>query len=275
MSTMNEQERKQHIQATFNTVAPGYDNPGLRFFAQAAAVLPELFQFNGHEHVLDVATGTGQAMLALAPHLPRGRVTGIDFSEGMLARAREHAANRKLRNVEFIAMDMQAMSFAPRAFDAANCSFGVFFVEDMEALLRHIAAQVKPGGSIVACSFYDTSFSPLSDLFFERLEKFGIQRPPVSWKRIATEEKSAQLFQRAGLADVRAHRRDVSYRLRDVDQWWDIIWYAGFRGLVNQLAPDALTQFKREHLEEIGTHATNEGIPLNVEILFTKGQARG
>jgi hypothetical protein len=127
---------------------------------------------------------------------------------------------------------------------------------------------------IAACSFYDTSFLPLSDLFFNRLEKFGIERPPVGWKRIATEEKGAELFQRAGLTNVRAERRDLSYALRDADQWWDIIWYAGFRGLVNQLAPDALTQFKREHLEEIASRATNEGIPLNVEVVFTRGGVR-
>jgi ubiquinone/menaquinone biosynthesis C-methylase UbiE len=271
---MDEQERKQLIKATFNTVAPGYDNPGLAFFARAAAVLPEFFNFRGDERVLDVATGTGQAARALARHVPRGRVTGVDFSAGMLGRAREHAAQQQLHNIEFREMDMQAMAFAPRSFDAANCSFGLFFVEDMEGLLRHIAAQVRPGGAVVACSFYDTSFLPLGDLFFERLEKFGIQRPPVGWKRICTEEMGMDLFRRAGLASVRAERRDLSYTLRDAEQWWDIIWYAGFRGLVNQLAPDALTEFKREHLDDIGRHATRDGIPLSVQIVFTTGRAQ-
>ncbi len=263
------------IQATFNTVAPGYDNPGLAFFARSAAVLPELFRFRGDEHVLDVATGTGQAARAIASHLPRGHVTGIDFSEGMLARAREHAAAQKLSNITWAAMDMQAMTFAPRTFDAANCSFGVFFVEDMIGLVKGIATQVKPGGTVTACSFYDTSFLPLSDLFFERLETFGIERPPVGWKRVATEQKGIELFQQAGLTDVRAERRDLSYSLRDADQWWDIIWYAGFRGLVNQLAPDALTRFKQEHLEDIASRAHAGGIPLSVEIVFMQGRVAG
>lgn len=272
---MNDTERKQHIQKTFDTVAPGYDRPALRFFANAAAVLPELFKFRGDEQVLDVATGTGQAARALACHVPRGRVTGVDFSEGMLAQARTHAAAQNLSNTEFLFMDMQAMTFASRRFDAANCSFGLFFVEDMDGLLRHIAAQVKPGGTVLACSFYDTSFEPLSDLFFDRLEKFGIARPPVAWKRIASEEKGAALFKRAGLIDVHAQRRDLGYHLRNAEEWWDIIWFAGFRGLVNQLAPDALTEFKREHLAEIGARSTAEGLKLDVEIVFTQGRVAG
>ena len=269
---MNEQERKQHIQKTFNTVAEGYDRPALRFFADAAAILPELLQLQGHEHLLDVATGTGQAARALARHVPRGHVVGIDFSEGMLDVARAHAARQGLRNIDFTPMDMQSMTFAPRTFDGANCSFGIFFVEDMNTQLKHIATQVKVGGTVLACSFYESSFLPLSELFFARLEKFGIQRPPVAWKRIATEEKSSALFQLAGLASVKSQRRDLSYQLTDAEQWWDIIWFAGFRGLVNQLAPAQLTQFKREHLAEINDIATPDGIPLKVEILFTQGR---
>lgn len=269
---MDEQERKQHIQKTFDTVAQGYDRPALRFFANAAAVLPEIFQFQGDEQVLDVATGTGQAARALACHVPRGQVTGVDFSQGMLAQAREHAAAQNLSNTEFILMDMQAMRFAPRRFDAANCSFGLFFVEDMHGLLKHISAQVKPGGRVLGCSFYDTSFEPMSDLFFNRLEEFGIARPPVAWKRMASEEKCTALFTAAGLTEVSAQRRDLGYQLRNADEWWDIIWFAGFRGLVNQLAPDALTEFKRVHLAEVNARCTAEGLKLNVEIVFTQGR---
>lgn len=270
---MNEQERKQHIRNTFDTVSPGYENPGLRFFEHAAAALPEVFGLRGDEQVLDVACGTGQAARALARSLPRGRVTGVDFSDGMLSQARAKAA--ALNNIEFHAMDMQAMTFAPRSFDAANCSFGLFFVEDMIGLLRDIAARVRPGGSVVATSFYDTAFAELAELFFARLEKFGIERPPVGWKRISTEARGAELFGAAGLPDMRAQRRSVGYFLRDANEWWDVIWFAGFRGLVNQLKPDALTEFKREHLADIQQRATADGIWLDVDVLYFKATVRG
>ena len=90
---MDEQQRKQQIKNTFNTVSEGYDNQALRFFMNSAHQLPAIFGFKGNEHILDVATGTGIAALELARAVPQGKVTGIDFSEGMLTQARSKASS--------------------------------------------------------------------------------------------------------------------------------------------------------------------------------------
>lgn len=50
-----------------------------------------------------------------------------------------------------------------------------------------------------------------------------------------------------------------------------MIWQAGFRGLINQLAPDELIRFRAEHLAEVGELQTPEGIRLEVEALYTVG----
>ena len=104
---MNEQERKVMILATFNTVASGYDNHALRYFADSANHLAKLLNLQGDEHLLDVATGTGSNALTLAQHLPSGQVTGIDFSAGMLQQARAKAELSAIHNADFVEMDMQ------------------------------------------------------------------------------------------------------------------------------------------------------------------------
>lgn len=268
---MDEQERKSKIRETFNTVSDGYDRPALRFFADSANQLATCLRLNGGELLLDVATGTGSNALALARHLPAGRVIGIDFSEGMLKQARAKANLASLRNVEFVEMDMQRLSFADNQFDIATCAFGIFFVEDMESQLRQIYSKVKSDGKLAVTSFYDNAFLPLSDLFFGRLALYGIERPPLSWKRIATEEKMTALFASAGLGDVTVQRKNIGYYLRSADEWWDLIWFAGFRGLVNQLSLSHLEKFKEEHLAEIQSLATDEGIWLDVEVLYGIG----
>ena len=113
---MDEHERKLHIKNTFNTVSEGYDNPALRFFINSAKKLPDIFQFKGDEQVLDVATGTGIAALELAGALPQGKVTGIDFSDGMLNQAKSKAAALQLNNTEFLHMDMQTIAFPRQPF---------------------------------------------------------------------------------------------------------------------------------------------------------------
>ena len=269
---MDDIQRKAQIKQTFNTVAEGYGTTGMEFFHHAAAHLPDIFQFQGHEHLLDVATGTGIAAAALAPALPRGKITGIDLSEGMLAQARARAQSLGLDNIDVHCMDMQQIEFDDGHFDGSNCSFGLFFLPDMLGLLQHITTKVKTGRQVVACSFYQGSFEPNIDLFLERIQRYGVAPPPFSWKKISTEEQLHALYTGAGLSDIKIQRHNIGYALNDAEAWWRVIWYAGFRGLVAQLDEAQLIQFKQEHLAEIAALKTARGIPLNVEALFASGR---
>ena len=269
---MNDQERKAQVQKTFDTVAEGYGTEGMEFFHNAANHLPQVFQLNGHEHILDVATGTGIAAAVLAAHLPHGKVTGIDLSENMLLYARARAKSLGLENIDLQSMDMQHISFDNASFDAANCSFGLFFLPDMQGLLSHIASKVKPGGEVVASSFYQGSFEPHVDLFLERIQRYGVNPPDITWKQICTEDQIYDLFTEAGLTNVQTRRFDIGYPLNDAEDWWRIIWYAGFRGLLMQLGEPQLEQFKAEHLAEIEALRTGEGIPLNITALYASGR---
>ncbi len=270
---MNEQEIKEFFKNTFNTVADGYDNSALRFFPESAARLPAYLGLQGDEHVLDVATGTGVGAMALAASLPHGRVTGIDFSEKMLTRAGRKIAARGLVNVELHEMDMQSIAFPDRHFDAASCCFALFFIEDMQEQLRHIASKVREGGKVAITSFYETSFSPQVDVFFSCLERYGIEPPSMTWKRVATTEKCTSLFEGAGLQNVSVDRLDSGYLLNSPEEWWQIVWNGGFRGLVEQLSEDDLTRFREEHLAEIGELANGDGIRMEMGIIYSVGVA--
>jgi len=260
------------LKETFNTVAAGYDGKVLRFFPESARRLSALLDLRGDEEVLDVATGTGHAALALAARLPRGRVTAVDFSPGMLEQARKKAASQKVANVDFREGDMQDLGFPAGRFDAAVCSFGIFFVEDMDSQLDHIVETVKPGGQVAISGFQESYFHPLKDLMVARLERYGVKMPPQTWKRIASEKGCIGLFQKAGLRDIRVAPDNVGYFLDSAGAWWDVVWNAGFRRMVSQLSPADQERFRQEHLEEVAALATNEGIWLDVGVLFTIGR---
>ena len=268
---MNAEQIRAILKDTFNAVADVYDDPVLRFFPACARHVADLLDLRGDERVLDVATGTGHVALEIAARLPRGRVAGVDFSAGMLAQARQKAAARGVANVELAEMDLQDLRFDAGQFDAAVCAFGIFFVEDMETTLAHIASKVRPGGTVVLCNFQKDYFFPLRKLLTDRLAAHGVSLPPQTWERIAVEAGCRTLFTTAGLRDVRVEARNMGYWLADENEWWDVVWNAGFRRMVSQLPAADLPSFRADHLRDVAALKTAQGLRLDVGVLFTVG----
>lgn len=268
---MNQKQIKAMLIKAFDMVAPGYDHEALRFFPESALHLAQLVGLSGRERVLDVATGTGHAALAIASTLLDGHVTAVDFSGGMLARAREKAASLGLTNIEFLERDMRNLDFSDGQFDAAICSFGIFFVDDMDAQLARIVSVVKPGGLIGITTFTEESFRPLADLMRERIQLFGVTDGPQSRIQLATESDCRTLFETAGIENITIETRDQGYYLKDENEWWQVIWNAGYRRLVNRLSAEDLERFKREHLREIKALRTADGVWLNIGVIYATG----
>lgn len=91
--------------------------------------------------VLDACCGTGD--LAVACERAGGQVTGLDFSERMLARA-----GRKSSSIAWVQGDMLDLPFEDGSFDAATVGFGIRNLADLEAGLRELARVLVPGGRL-------------------------------------------------------------------------------------------------------------------------------
>jgi demethylmenaquinone methyltransferase/2-methoxy-6-polyprenyl-1,4-benzoquinol methylase len=195
----------------FDRIAPVYDvmnrvmTAGLdvrwRRLAAAAVVRPG-------DRVLDAACGTGDLALADA-RAGAGRVTGLDFSEAMLARAR-----RKAPDLEWVRGDMLALPFADATFDAATVGFGVRNVADLELALRELRRVLQPGGRLAILEITQPRglLRPFYSLWFDRVVPLlGKVLPggaaytylPASVKRFPNAERLAELMRAAGFGDVR------------------------------------------------------------------------
>lgn len=260
-------QRKQAIQHIFDTVAAGYDHPALAFFPDTAERLLAHLNPTPTARLLDVCTGTGRVSLRAAQRLPHGHVVGVDLSTGMLAQARDKAERARLDNIEFQHMDIEALAFTPRSFDAATCSFGLFFVEDMVQALRNIAAQLKPGGQLAISTFSEGAFDPMSSLFLRRCETCGIETHPAAWLRIASEPALHALFAAAGLNPPVVHHETFRYPLSP-EIWWAIVWNAGYRGYLQSLSASELAAFQQQHLAEVETLCAEGKAVLEVGVMI-------
>ena len=141
------------VRAMFDRIAPRYDLLNRAMTAgldgrwrQAAAAAADLA---AGDRALDCCTGTGDLALALADRVtPSGRVAAVDFSERMVALAREKAARRG-RTIDVQVADALALPFPGDTFDAATVAFGIRNVADLDAGLAEMARVVRPGGRVV------------------------------------------------------------------------------------------------------------------------------
>src|SRR5260370_30386082 len=104
--------------------------------------------------VLDAGCGTGETALFFAA---RGhRVTGIDFLEEPIRRARAKAAQRGL-SVEFLVKDATTLGdWGERFASVIDCGlFHVFADDDRRRYVQGLAPILEPGGPLFLLCFSD------------------------------------------------------------------------------------------------------------------------
>jgi len=156
--------------------------------------------------VLDACCGTGD--LAIAAERAGGRVTGLDFSEQMLVRARG-----KSDSVEWVLGDVTALPFDDASFDAVTVGFGIRNVPDLEAGLAELARVVRSGGRVACLEITrpEGMLKPFFRLWFDGLVPLaGKILPggraysylPASVRRFPGPSDLAAAFGRAGFDGV-------------------------------------------------------------------------
>jgi demethylmenaquinone methyltransferase/2-methoxy-6-polyprenyl-1,4-benzoquinol methylase len=194
----------------FDRIAPVYDamnramTIGLdrrwRRATVAAAVRPG-------DRVLDACCGTGD--LAIAAAEAGGIVTGVDFSERMLERAR-----RKSALVEWVRADALALPFDEGSFDAATVGFGIRNLEDLGRGLAELRRVLRRGGRLGVLEITQPSgaLAPFYRLWFDTIvPAAGRVLPggaaytylPASVRRFPPPSELAELVARAGFERVR------------------------------------------------------------------------
>jgi demethylmenaquinone methyltransferase / 2-methoxy-6-polyprenyl-1,4-benzoquinol methylase len=201
------------VRAMFDRIAPVYDamnrtmTAGLdrrwRRIAAESVVRPG-------DLVLDACCGTGD--LAIADVRAGGRVTGLDFSEGMLDRAR-----RKAPELDWVTGDVLALPFPVGSFDAATVGFGIRNVDDLERALGELRRVLRGGGRLgileitrprgLLAPFYRLWFDAVVPLLGKLLPGGSAYTYlPASVRRFPGPEELSALIAAAGFGGV-AYRR--------------------------------------------------------------------
>jgi demethylmenaquinone methyltransferase/2-methoxy-6-polyprenyl-1,4-benzoquinol methylase len=203
------------VRAMFDRIAGVYDamnsvmTAGLHHHWRERAA--DLAAVGPGDRALDVATGTGDLAIELARRVgPTGEVVGSDFSEAMLARARDKAPD--LRWEWGNALELP---YADGEFAAATVGFGARNFSDLQRGLSEMARVVQPGGRVVVLEITTPTKPPLSTFFqlwFDRIvpmlgrltgESVAYSYLPSSVRRFPGPSELGGVMHGLGLRDVR------------------------------------------------------------------------
>jgi len=160
------------------------------------------------DRVLDLGVGTGCSLSFYQPN--RGRIIGIDLSEGMLSKAREKIANLGLDNTTVFQADAMQLPFADNSFDHVFISHVISVVSDPYRLVREAQRVAKPGSRIVIVNHFQSTNRLLA-----MVEKWLC---PLCTKLGWRSDLALQdLVRRTGV------EVDYRYKLESIDLWETVV----------------------------------------------------
>jgi demethylmenaquinone methyltransferase/2-methoxy-6-polyprenyl-1,4-benzoquinol methylase len=153
-----EGDRRVEVWQMFDRIAPTYDlvnrllsfNLDVRWRREVHSHLPKVDDLR----LLDLATGTGDQVIAMTRTGGIGSAVGMDMSVEMLAIGREKVAEAGLSEV--ISMengDATALPFEDDSFDAVTISFGIRNVVHVDKALAEMRRILRPGGRAIILEF--------------------------------------------------------------------------------------------------------------------------
>jgi ubiquinone/menaquinone biosynthesis C-methylase UbiE len=198
--------------------------------------------------VVDLCCGTGASALPAARAVgPTGRVTGVDISPGLIAVARTRAAQAGLHQATFECTDVTHVDQPPASVDAVIAVFGLFFVDDMPALLRRAWHWLAPGGALAITTWGDQVLAPGEDWFWEaaRREQPGIATAGHA-ARLNTPDKLRQVFADAGLPQPAITPDRWEMPLESPEAFWPVVLGTSNRRTLEALLPEAQARVRAE-----------------------------
>ncbi|SDJ44756.1 class I SAM-dependent methyltransferase [Streptomyces indicus] len=142
--------RDGELAHAFDNASRTYDlltrlNPGYRTDLLRSARRLRLPDEGAGLHLLDLGCGTGSSTRALLRAAPRARITAVDASAGMLARARAKAWPDR---VSFLHLPAEEVAAHHGPFDAVFAAYLFRNVTDPDKVLAAVKGLLRPGGRL-------------------------------------------------------------------------------------------------------------------------------
>ena len=166
---------QSEIGPLYDKISRFYDIWGKLTESRAAKRAVDLAGIQDGLHILEVAVGTGLVFQEIVRRNPNGQNTGIDLSEGMLAKARRRLSKSLLAGYTLTQGTAKALDLEDSCIDLLinNYMFDLISFQEMAAVLNEFHRVLKPGGKLVLVNMTlgRTFGSRVYDRFYSRFPR--------------------------------------------------------------------------------------------------------
>jgi ubiquinone/menaquinone biosynthesis C-methylase UbiE len=195
------------VRSRFAPVAANYARAKFHTSSERLREVVDLAQPKPTDLALDVATGTGNTALALAPFVTR--VVGVDLTTEMLDQARRVTRERGVTNAEWVLGDACRLPFADDSFDLYTVRAAPHHFHDFDAFLTEALRVLKPG--------HDAAFVDCAPPAEARdlMHEVEVRRDPSHVRSLTVAEWTERL-ERTGFVVEAAGSRELDW---DYEDW--------------------------------------------------------
>jgi phosphatidylethanolamine/phosphatidyl-N-methylethanolamine N-methyltransferase len=109
----------------------------------------EALALDAGDSVLELGCGPGNSFAALRDQVGEtGRVVGVDYSAGMVGRAKRRVRQEGWENVDVVRGDATTLGIEPGSFDAVYAAMSLTAMPDPDAAIREAFTVLQNGGRI-------------------------------------------------------------------------------------------------------------------------------
>ncbi len=156
---------------------------------------------NTGDTVLDLGSGAGSDCFVVRSITgSSGHITGLDFSEEMVAKARHNARKAGFKNMNFVLGDIDDIPLKNDRFDVVISNCVLNLVPDKEKAFSEIMRVLKPGGHFCVSDVLSKAELPESLRSDAELYASCVSGAPVIAEYLATIE-------RAGFEQIEIHKK--------------------------------------------------------------------
>ncbi len=219
---------------------------------------------SGNDMVLDIAAGTGEPGMSMAPMLTDGKIILTDLSEGMLQVAKDKAEAGGINNLETQVADACELPFPDSTFDAVSCRLGFMFFPDLHLAASEMARVLKPAGRLAVTvwgvpekNFWVTCISQIIKKFID------LPVPPEGAPgmfRCAQAGLMSDLFSQVGLKNIQEQEVPGKMILSSAEEYWKSMTEiaAPFVGALSTTDHETVQKIKTEVINSIRQKYPNE-----------------